>query len=156
VHVAEPETHNSLLAYHLCMTVLGEAAQRTRTRLRRTAVGFGALWCVALTAFATINLWNGLRNRPYLLHYGSDAGDRAWTNVVMLSSWLGLVASVGLATWVTSLVVLTQTTQMHHGLRTRVRMASAVVLVGTPFVTIGALVLAYQVIVPMIYSGVRL
>jgi len=71
-----------------------------------------------------------------------------------LVSWLGIVVSVGLATWVTSLVVLTQTTQMHHGLRTRVRVASTAVLVGTPFVTIAALVLAYMVIVPMIYSGV--
>jgi hypothetical protein len=141
--------------YHLGMTVLDGAAQRTRTRLRRTAVGFGAVWCVALTAFASINLWTGLRSRPYLLEYGSDAGDRFATNVTMVLSWLGLVVSVGLVTWVTALVVLTQTTQMHHGLHARVRVASAVVLVGTPFVTIGALVLAYQVIVPMIYSGVR-
>ncbi|MEV0274735.1 hypothetical protein AB0H43_38765 [Hamadaea sp. NPDC050747] len=137
------------------MTMLDEAAQRSRARLRRTAVGFVGLWCVALTAFASINLRTGLQARPYLLHNGSDAGDRFATNFTMVSSWLGLVASVGLATWVTSLVVMTRTTQMHSVLRTRVRVASAVVLVSTPFVTVGTLVVAYQMIVPVIYSGVR-
>lgn len=138
------------------MTVLDEAAQRSRSRLRRTAVWFAALWCVALIAFTSINLWYGLgTTRPYVLQYGSDAGDRVSTNFTMVLSWLGIVVSVGLVTWITSLVVLTQTTQMHHVLRTRVRVASTVVLVGTPFVTIAALVLAYMVIVPMIYSGTR-
>lgn len=137
------------------MAVLDEAAQRTRTRLRGTAVGFAALWCVALTAFAGVNLWIGLRNRPYLLQYGSDAGDRFGTNVVVLLSWLGIVATVGLATWVTTLLVLAHTPEMHKGLRTRVRVASAVVLVGTPLVTVAALVLAYALIVPRIYSGVQ-
>jgi hypothetical protein len=137
------------------MTVLDEAAQRTRTRLRHTAVGFVVLWSVALTAFATVNLWSGLRYRPYLLEYGSDAGDRFATNLTMLLSWLGCVVSVGLVTWVTSLAVLMQTSNMHQVLRTRVRVASTAVLVGNPFVTVGALLLAYQVILPMTYSGVR-
>jgi len=144
-----------VFAYHRAMTGLDVAAQRTQSRLRRTAVGFVVLWCVALTAFATINLWTGLRMRPYLLEYGSDAGDRFETNVTMVLSWLGCVASVGLVTWITSLVLLTQTSAMHHVLRTRVRVASTAVLVGTPFATVGALFLAYQVILPMIYSGVR-
>ncbi|MEU9513315.1 hypothetical protein [Micromonospora sp. NPDC048169] len=102
-----------------------------------------------------VNLWVGLRNRPYLLEYGSDAGDRFGTNVMVLLSWLGIVATVGLATWLTALVVLTRTPDMHTGLRTRVRVASAVVLVGTPLVTVAALVLAYALIVPRIYAGVR-
>lgn len=137
------------------MTVLDEAARRTRTRLRGTAAGFAALWSVALTAFAGVNLWIGLRNRPYLLQYGSDAGDRLGTNVMVLLSWLGIVVTAGLVTWVTALTVLTQTARMHRVLRTRVRVASALVLVGTPVVTIAALVLAYALIVPRIYAGVQ-
>jgi len=137
------------------MTVLDEAARRTRTRLRRTAVGFAVLWCIALISFAAINLSIGLRSRPYLLQYGSDAGDRFATNVTMVLSWLGCVASVGLVTWVTSLGVLIQTSDMHNVLRTRVRVASTAVLVGTPLATVGALFLAYAVIVPVIYAGVR-
>ncbi|MEW2445369.1 hypothetical protein [Micromonospora marina] len=137
------------------MTVLDEAAQRTRTRLRSTAAGFAALWSVALTAFAGVNLWIGLRNRPYLLQYGSDAGDRLGTNVMVLLSWLGIVVTVGLVTWVTALTVLTQTARMHRVLRTRVRVASALVLVGAPVVTVAALVLAYALIVPRIYAGVQ-
>ncbi|MEE3920869.1 hypothetical protein V2I01_29920 [Micromonospora sp. BRA006-A] len=50
--------------------------------------------------------------------------------------------------------MLTQTPAC-RGLRTRVRVASAVVLVGTPVVTVAALVLAYALIVPRIYSGVQ-
>ncbi|MET8063697.1 hypothetical protein ACFYON_26095 [Micromonospora sp. NPDC005686] len=137
------------------MTVLDEAAQRTRTRLRGTAAGFAALWSVALTAFVSVNLWIGLRNRPYLLQYGSDGGDRFGTNVTVLLSWLGIVATVGLATWITALLVLARTPEMHEGLRTRVRVASAVVLVSTPFVTVAALVLVYALIVPWIYAGVQ-
>ncbi|WP_433495807.1 hypothetical protein ACQP26_12640 [Micromonospora sp. CA-248089] len=137
------------------MAVLDEAAQRTRTRLRGTAVGFAALWSVALTAFAGVTVVTGARNRDYLLQYGSDAGDRFGTNVVVLLSWLGIVATVGLATWVTALLVLARTPDMHKVLRTRVRVASTVVLVGTPVVTVAALVLAYTLIVPWIYAGVQ-
>jgi hypothetical protein len=137
------------------MSALDEAGRRTRSRLRRTAAGFVVLWCVALGAFAAINLATGLRNRPYLLEYGSDAGDRLDTNLTMLLSWLGCVVSVGVATWVTSFSVLTHTSDIHRVLQTRVRVASTAVLVGTPVVTLGALFLAYQIIVPMIYSGVR-
>jgi hypothetical protein len=72
-----------------------------------------------------------------------------------LLSWLVCVASVGLVTWVTALIVLTKTSQLHHVLRTRVWVASTAVLVGTPFATAGALFVAYLVIVPYIYSGVR-
>jgi hypothetical protein len=61
---------------------------------------------------------------------------------------------VGLITWITSLVVLTQSTRMHRGLQTRVRVASTAVLVGTPLVTVGVLFLAAPVIWRLVYSGV--
>ncbi|MGC5386124.1 hypothetical protein ACPXCJ_16630 [Micromonospora chalcea] len=137
------------------MTVLDAAALRTRSSLRRTAVGFAALWSVALAAFAGVNILLGARNRDYLLQYGSDAGDRFGTNVVMLLSWIGIVVTVGLATWIIALLVLINTPEMHKGLRTRVRVASALVLVATPVVTVGALLLGYGLIVPWIYAGVQ-
>ncbi|MBC8988932.1 hypothetical protein [Micromonospora chalcea] len=137
------------------MTVLDAAALRTRSSLRRTAVGFAALWSVALAAFAGVNILLGARNRDYLLQYGSDAGDRFGTNVVMLLSWIGIVVTVGLATWIIALLVLINTPEMHKGLRTRVRVASALVLVATPVVTVGALLLGYALIVPWIYAGVQ-
>ncbi|AXO35254.1 hypothetical protein MicB006_2973 [Micromonospora sp. B006] len=148
-------TGRLLVAYHPCMTVLDAAALRTRSSLRRTAVGFAALWSVALAAFAGVNILFGARNRDYLLQYGSDAGDRFATNIVMLMSWLGLVAAVGLATWITTLIVLAHTPEMHKVLRIRVRVASALVLVATPVVTVGALLLGYALIVPWIYAGVQ-
>ncbi|MEU7711553.1 hypothetical protein ACGF5H_18865 [Micromonospora chalcea] len=137
------------------MTVLDAAALRTRSSLRRTAVGFAALWSVALAAFAGVNILFGAWNRDYLLQYGSDAGDRFATNILMLMSWLGLVAAVGLATWITTLIMLARTPEMHKVLRIRVRVASAVVLVATPVVTVGALLLGYALIVPWIYAGVQ-
>ncbi|WP_435588641.1 hypothetical protein [Micromonospora chalcea] len=137
------------------MTVLDAAALRTRSSLRRTAVGFAVMWSVALAAFAGVNILFGAWNRNYLLQYGSDAGDRFATNILMLMSWLGLVAAVGLATWITTLIMLARTREMHKVLRIRVRVASALVLVVTPVVTVGALLLGYALIVPWIYAGVQ-
>lgn len=148
-------TGRPLVAYHPCMSVLDAPALRTRSSLRRTAVGFAVMWSVALAAFAGVNLLFGAWNRNYLLQYGSDAGDRFATNILMLMSWVGIVAGVGLATWITTLIVLANTSEMHKGLRTRVRVASAVVLVATPVVTVGALLLGNSLIVSWIYAGVQ-